>query len=332
MLPEKRKKLIITIIAIVLILITILLLGKISSYIKNRNDENTVKEKRNDAYPSNYDYIGLTLDNDNIYKLFGIGKTEEYLNIRTFYNIKDETTINKKIVLYSDATNELRYDSKLDEFYFYELDSVYYKNDNIKLMSDNIIIYGNNKISYKKYNSDKANLITEDAKNNTILTKNNKIYYLLTDGIHEYDLNTNTDKCIIYLNEEINLINITNNYLITNNNFEYIVYKIDGAVKINLKDYIDSEFEFIDITDNGILINQNNELKEFSFITNKILKDIYSLDGYNITSSTYLNNDIYYMILEKDNNKKYVIIDMNKLEIIKEFNNNYSYIWRLNEN
>ena len=41
MLPEKRKKLIIGAISVVVIIIVVILLGKISSFIKNRNDENT---------------------------------------------------------------------------------------------------------------------------------------------------------------------------------------------------------------------------------------------------------------------------------------------------
>ena len=74
MLPEKRKKLIIGAISVVVIIIVVILLGKISSFIKNRNDENT---QRNDDYSKMYDYIGVTIDEDNIYKIYGISVYDE---------------------------------------------------------------------------------------------------------------------------------------------------------------------------------------------------------------------------------------------------------------
>ena len=82
MLPEKRKKLIIGAISVVVIIIVVILLGKISSFIKNRNDENT---QRNDDYSKMYDYIGVTIDEDNIYKIYGISENDEkYLDVKTF--------------------------------------------------------------------------------------------------------------------------------------------------------------------------------------------------------------------------------------------------------
>lgn len=91
MLPEKRKKLIIGAISVVVIIIVVILLGKISSFIKNRNDENT---QRNDDYSKMYDYIGVTIDEDNIYKIYGISENDEkYLDVKTFYEVKDMINI-----------------------------------------------------------------------------------------------------------------------------------------------------------------------------------------------------------------------------------------------
>ena len=116
MLPEKRKKLIITSISIIVMIFVIIGIAKLSSYIKRMNTP--VQDlKNNDTYPSKYQYYGFSKDQDNIYKLYGImGKDETYLNLRTFYNIKDYTLRNNKLVIYSDAINEIRYDSKEDEF------------------------------------------------------------------------------------------------------------------------------------------------------------------------------------------------------------------------
>lgn len=328
MLPEKKKRLIIAGIALVLIIITVFLLGKLSSYIKSKNDNNVTKERRNDDYPDKYDYYGILKDEDGIYKIYGIGENEEYLNVRTFYNIQDYITKDNKLVLFSDATNELRYDSKKDEFYFYELDSSY-SNKEIYSLSDNYIIMNAlNKVSYKKFNEEETVLITDELKNENVLVRDNKVYYLKSDGIYEYNLDTKENKCIINGEGDISIINVLGDYIYINKDGEELIYKISSALKIVLSDYIKEEYSIVNLTDAGLLIKQNGQLKIFSFITNKILNDTFDLEGYNNTYSLYLGNDLYYMNLELNNNKKYVIIDMSSKKIIKEFKENYLYIWR----
>lgn len=328
MLPEKKKRLIIAGIALVLIIITVFLLGKLSSYIKSKNDNNVTKERRNDDYPDKYDYYGILKDEDGIYKIYGIGETEEYLNVRTFYNIQDYITKDNKLVLFSDATNELRYDSKKDEFYFYELDSSY-SNKEIYSLSDNyIIINALNKVSYKKFNEEETVLITDELKNENVLVRDNKVYYLKKDGIYEYNLDTKENKCIINDEGDISIINVLGDYIYINKDGEELIYKISSALKIVLSDYIKEEYSIVNLTDAGIVIKQDGQLKIFSFITNKILNDTFDLEGYNNTYSLYLGNDLYYMNLELNNNKKHIIIDMSSKKIIKEFKENYLYIWR----
>lgn len=328
MLPEKKKRLIIAGIALVLIIITVFLLGKLSSYIKSKNDNNVTKERRNDDYPNKYDYYGILKDEDGIYKIYGIGETEEYLNVRTFYNIQDYITKDNKLVLFSDATNELRYDSKKDEFYFYELDSSY-SNKEIYSLSDNyIIINALNKVSYKKFNEEETVLITDELKNENVLVRDNKVYYLKKDGIYEYNLDTKENKCIINDEGDISIINVLGDYIYINKDGEELIYKISSALKIVLSNYIKEEYSIVNLTDAGIVIKQDGQLKIFSFITNKILNDTFDLEGYNNTYSLYLGNDLYYMNLELNNNKKHIIIDMSSKKIIKEFKENYLYIWR----
>lgn len=328
MLPEKKKRLIIAGIALVLIIITVFLLGKLSSYIKSKNDNNVTKERRNDDYPDKYDYYGILKDEDGIYKIYGIGETEEYLNVRTFYNIQDYITKDNKLVLFSDATNELRYDSKKDEFYFYELDSSY-SNKEIYSLSDNyIIINALNKVSYKKFNEEETVLITDELKNENVLVRDNKVYYLKKDGIYEYNLDTKENKCIINDEGDISIINVLGDYIYINKDGEELIYKISSALKIVLSNYIKEEYSIVNLTDAGIVIKQDGQLKIFSFITNKILNDTFDLEGYNNTYSLYLGNDLYYMNLELNNNKKHIIIDMSSKKIIKEFKENYLYIWR----
>lgn len=328
MLPEKKKRLIIAGIALVLIIITVFLLGKLSSYIKSKNDNNVTKERRNDDYPDKYYYYGILKDEDGIYKIYGIGETEEYLNVRTFYNIQDYITKDNKLVLFSDATNELRYDSKKDEFYFYELDSSYSNKEFYSLSDNYIIINALKKVSYKKFNEEETILITDELKNENVLVRDNKVYYLKKDGIYEYNLDTKENKCIINDEGDISIINVLGDYIYINKDGEELIYKISSALKIVLSDYIKEEYSIVNLTDAGVVIKQDGQLKIFSFITNKILNDTFDLEGYNNTYSLYLGNDLYYMNLELNNNKKHIIIDMSSKKIIKEFKENYLYIWR----
>ena len=245
-----------------------------------------------------------------------------------FLYIQDYITKDNKLLLFSDATNELRYDSKKDEFYFYELDSSY-SNKEIYSLSDNyIIINALNKVSYKKFNEEETVLITDELKNENVLVRDNKVYYLKNDGIYEYNLDTKENKCIINGEGDISIINVLGDYIYINKDGEELIYKISSALKIVLSNYIKEEYSIVNLTDAGIVIKQDGQLKIFSFITNKILNDTFDLEGYNNTYSLYLGNDLYYMNLELNNNKKHIIIDMSSKKIIKEFKENYLYIWR----
>lgn len=332
MLPEKRKKLIIGGISIFVIIITVFAIAKLSDYIKNKNVENTTKERRNNDYPSEYKYFGILQDEDGIYKIYGISDSDEkYLEVRTFYKIQDLINKDNKLVLYSDAANELRYDNKAQEFYFYELDSGYSNKEDIRLNENYIIMKDEKKISYKKYDEADISVIDEDVLNEEYIVKENKVYFVKSDGIHEYNLDTKKDINIINITDEITLLNVTNGYVILNENSDLIVYKIDGAVKINVNDYIKDPYEFVNITESGIIIKQDNKLKEFSFVTNRILKKQFDLKEYTNTLSIYLGNGLYYLNLKQDDSEKYVIIDFEEGKEIEEFNNKYLYMWKVKQ-
>ena len=177
-------------------------------------------------------------------------------------------------------------------------------------------------------NEEETVLITDELKNENVLVRDNKVYYLKNDGIYEYNLDTKENKCIINGEGDISIINVLGDYIYINKDGEELIYKISSALKIVLSNYIKEEYSIVNLTDAGIVIKQDGQLKIFSFITNKILNDTFDLEGYNNTYSLYLGNDLYYMNLELNNNKKHIIIDMSSKKIIKEFKENYLYIWR----
>ena len=328
MLPEKKKRLIIGIIATFAIIIIVILLALLSNYIKSRH-ENQNHERRNDAYPEKYEYFGITMDKDGIYKLYGIsGDEEEYLNVRTFYNVEDMIIKNNKLVIYSDAVNELRYDKKTKEFYFYEIDSNYSNKYKVLLSKDYIVTKEDKIINYRKYNSKEIKNITNEAIDYEFLLYSNKVYYVSEDGIYEFNLNnekTNkiTDKT---LEDQVKLTSVNNKYVYTIINGEYIVYKIDSAEKINVSEYIKEPFTYVD---EALIFKDSEGIKTFSLITRRVSSKIYNTNGYEVEKSININDNYYYMNLVLGDNKKYAIIDLEEVKDVKEFNNKYLYIWKV---
>lgn len=331
MLPEKKKRLIIGIIAIFAIIIIVILLALLSNYIKSRH-ENQNDERRNDAYPEKYEYFGITMDKDGIYKLYGIsGNEEEYLNVRTFYNVEDMIDKDGKLVIYSDAANELRYDKKTKEFYFYEIDSNYSNKYKVLLSKDYIVTKEDRIINYRKYNSEEIKNITDKAIDYECLLHDNKVYYVLEDGIYEFNLNNEeTNKITDKTSEDqVKLISVNNKYVYTIINDEYIVYKIDSAEKINVSEYIKEPFTYVDEKDEALIFKDSEGIKTISLITRRVSSKIYNTNGYEVEKSININDNYYYMNLVLGDNKKYVIIDLEEVKDVKEFNNKYLYIWKV---
>lgn len=331
MLPEKRKRLIIGIIAIFAIIIIVILLALLSNYIKSRH-ENQNDERRNDAYPEKYEYFGITMDKDGIYKLYGISSNEEeYLNVRTFYNVEDMIDKDGKLVIYSDAANELRYDKKTKEFYFYEIDSNYSNKYKVLLSKDYIVTKEDRIINYRKYNSEEIKNITDKAIDYECLLHDNKVYYVLEDGIYEFNLNNEETNKIIEkaVDDQVKLISVNNNYIYTIINDEYIVYKIDTSEKINVSEYIKEPFMYVDEKDEALIFKDSEGIKTFSLLTRRASSKVYYIDGYDVEKSININDNYYYMNLILDDNEKYVIIDLEEGKEIKEFNNKYLYIWKV---
>lgn len=159
----------------------------------------------------------------------------------------------------------------------------------------------------------------------------NKVYYVLEDGIYEFNLNNEETNKIIEkaVDDQVKLISVNNNYIYTIINDEYIVYKIDSAEKINVSEYIEEPFTYVDTKDESFIFKDNEGIKTFSLITRRVSSKIYNTNGYEVEKSININDNYYYMNLVLGDNKKYVIIDLEEVKDVKEFNNKYLYIWKV---
>lgn len=328
MLPEKKKRLIIGIVAVLLIILVVIGLWKLSNYIKSKN--NVVDEKHNDAYPEVYSYYGIVKDEDGIYKLYGISdNAEEYLNVRTFYDIKSFNYLNNKVMIYSDATNEVRYDKKLDEFYFYVLDDYYSNKEDIKLGDDIVVSKNDANIVYWDFDSDdKKNATSESLDTNYYVVKD-KIYYVLGDGIYEYDTTKNEENKIVLKSsyDDVKLLNVNEEFMFVDYNNNFWAYKIDNSVRVKIEDYIEQDYEFIGYTNSGFMLRIDNDIMEFSLVNNKLSSKTFNVLGYDVTGLIDLKDNIYYMILSNDSEEgKSVLVDMKREKVIREFENKYLYL------
>ena len=311
MLPEKKKRLIIALISGVVIVITVFLLGKLSAFIKSGN------ELRNDDYQNIYTYIGISKDRDGIYKIYGINKErEDYLNIKTFYDIKDILNKENKIVIYSDAVNEIRYNKNKKEFYFYELDRFYSKNSDIKLTKDYLLIKDNNSIKIKKYDNEEYTYIENVT---SYIAYDNKIYYISGD-LYEYDLFKKETKLIkSFDSSNLVILKIVNNnylYYVVNNN--YYVYDLSNGSSKSLENN-----NFYSISKDGYLVHKDNTLSNYSLSSNKFTF-LYNVDGI-LNNLIYLYDDTFYLSVDE----KYAIIDLKKNVIWKNLDNEYEYIMKV---
>lgn len=315
MLPEKKKNLIISLIAIVILVIVILLIVVISNLVKLNNKRNG--EKTNDDYLNLYTYYGITKNEDDIYQIYGINSEgEKYLDIRTFYDVVDARIINNRILLYSDAVNEVRYDEYKKEFYLYEVDN-YFSNNKLKYLgNDYLIIKDDSNIRYSKYGNNMEKYLEINNSSSNILVNKNKIYYAKEDGIYEYNLEAEEENQIATKEGTINLWKVTDKYLYFYQ--DNILYYIDISNRVKTKIMIEENYLPIDIFENGILFLQNNKLNKYVINNNIVSLDITGT----IEKSSNLDNNIYYMKLNGEN----VIIDIEKNEVIKKLDEDYIYV------
>lgn len=318
MLPEKRKRLIIGIISVVVIIIVVLLLGKLSAFIKNKNNKKEEITFNNDSYTEMYDYIGISMDKDGIYKVYGISKdSEKYLDIKTFYEVEDVKKINEKIVLYSDAVNEIRYDKEKDLFYFYELDSYYNKNVKALLTDNYLITMSEENTQYKKYGEDE---FTSLEKYNDYLIYKNEIYYVKESSIYIYNIDEKSDIRIVKSDdtEIVKLLQISDNYLF------YLKDNVLNAFSFSINFNIElMDLSFYNISSDGFLSFQDGILQNYSVSDRKYTYS-YILNN-NIENIIYLNNNMFYISYDKN----YVIIDIEKGEIWKSLENEYLYLMKV---
>lgn len=313
MLPEKKKRLIIGIIAIIVCVIVVIGLWKLSSFIKNRNNEYV---KNNSEYSENYEYFGVLKDSEGIYRVYGINESEEvYLSLKTFYEVKDILVKDKRLILYSDAVNEVRYDKDINEYYFYELDSYYNNKEDVSLAKDYLVTYKDKVITYWKYGDDDKKKISNV---DSYLVYENKVYYITNNIVMEYNLDTGkTTELVEDSLYDVRLLGVNEDYLFYEVGSVIYIYKLKNKYDYNLSELVKGSY--VELTSNSIILNDNNRVISYNIDKNSVE---YSYEVEGLEKVINLENSIFYFQFSD----KYVIIDMDKGNILSELENSYLYL------
>lgn len=328
MLPEKRKSLIIGIGVVIILVFLVLGIAKLSNYLKDRRKD---PNERNDAsYVNMYDYIGVLYDEaDAAYKLYGIrGESEDYLDIKTFFNIQDAKILKEHMLFYADATNELRYDDKKKEFYLYELDTYFSRDTEVRLTEDYIVFIKGRDIKYKEYGSDEVKVLTDNNISNVLLY-DNILYYQKVEGIYRYDLTGETSKMVMGTP--------STGYVLLYANSNFIIYEIRGDIYLkhigNTEPKLitellnnESDIAFIDIIGDDFTYVEDNVVKKYNLFTEKETNYRYDFP-YQVESASNIKNNVYFLnVIDSEENRKSIVVDFNTKKVLKEFKNNYGYV------
>ena len=332
MLPEKRKKIIVSIIAIIIFIIVVIAIGYLSKYIKSLHE---VKMREDDKYPSIYEYYGILKDTDNVYNLYGLNEEEKNLNLHTFYSILDVYVKGQKIVLYSDAVNEVRYENSSESFYFYELDSYYSNSYKVKLSEDYLLRTNGYNLDYWTYDKTEKTSISTNLIDDNILTNNNLVYYNIKDGIYSYNLKTKENTLIIPSNyySKLKLLKCNSNYLIYLKDNDLYVYDLNNNKNINLSETLGiDESNFLNLTLDGILILKEDTLSMYLVKTEEEKTiNTEELNDYQIKKCERISDDLYHFtVMDSEEKLKSIIFSLKNQKIVKEYTNNYLYIMKVN--
>ena len=324
MLPSvRRKRMLLIILSSLIALILVILIISFLTKVAHNNQENIFK---GDPYPNNVAFIGITKDLENDYYLIKpLDNKYNSLNydMRSFLEIKDYQMQDKKLLIYSDAINEIAYDKNNDKFIINEINSFYNKNINIKLTNDYFVIIDENTLSYQKINDkkEKRKEITKDLVGNNIYTLNNIVYYVDQDGLIAYDLEQEKREVKETFNKDniLEIVRAYGNYIYLESNLEKLIYNITDDKLIDIKSII-SDKTFLTFYPYGFLYldEELKQIKTYSLYKNTLERSFYPLQDKSIKNIYFIKEKYCYLELEDIDGIKYYIYDLNEGEIYQE--------------
>ena len=190
-------------------------------------------------------------------------------------------------------------------------------------------------LSYEEYEKGENKIISENVEKDNILIYDNKIYYITNEGVEVFDFELENKNTLVVKksNTNINLLQMNLKYLVYDVDGTYFVYNIETEKTINISYYIEkdirNEYKFIALTNDSFIFQTTNNsndivLKKLRLSDNVLLNNSFILGNESIDKSIYLKNGILYAeLIDEEENKRNVIMDIEGEEILKELKNTY---------
>ena len=334
MLPEKKKELIIWGISIIGVILVIIIMYNFAKFMRGLGESPTEEIVYDDPYPETYTYYGFALDEDGNYQLMGLDSEflETKLGLRSFYSMDNLYYYDNHLVLYTDAINQINYNKEEETFMFYEQNSFFSHSTDVIITPSYYVFITDETLEYcLAPDCIEMTTVTDQLVDTTVLYTSDSLFYLLNDGVYEYNLEDKESTHIV-LNEmrTFKLLATNEDYLLFKVDENYWVYQLDRKDTENISSNIDEEnpYEFVSLQSNAMYYQTtdaegNNILKRYSFLTDAVSNYTYNISKEEVTSSYTLGNYLLYAELSSDDTTRYVIIDLESEEVIKELENSY---------
>lgn len=339
MLPEKKKILISGTIAIVALIGVVLVIYFITAVIKKKNTEVFIS----DPYPKEYVYLGVRYDAANGYEVILPMKsdfTHEKGIVRSFEKIKDAKVVDNRLVIFSDLINEVAYNKKDGTFFLREINSYSNKEIETLKLTNNYFAYldVSGALEYQDYAGTLASdpkLITVGVTDKNIAVRRDVVYYKTSEGILEYNLETEEKRIIVADNGELNPVIVKYNfyYILLNSSKGFIVYDLRNDKQFVVNDTLSKIIDINSLYARGFSYTKYNPYRLISY--NMVIDDFESVAyaipaGYVLNNMYYINDVNCYMdLIDGKNEHKYMVMNVKTMEIVATLDGPYEHIYKV---
>lgn len=334
MLPSRRKKIIIIAVSIIALVLIVIGMYYFSSFMRNiNNDEEPIIY--DDSYLNDYLYYGFYLDANNNYQLVGLNESyeEKELGLRTFYKMNNLYYYNNHLVLYSDAINQINYNSSNDTYSFYELNSFYSSNTDVLITPNYYVFVTATSLDYCVIDNCVRSTITNELVNSEVVVNDHYVFYQTNMGIYMFNLETSETEEVLAYEDELHIIMTRDDYLVMQRKDAYWVYKISNRELRNISEAIinngDTTYDFVNLQNEYFLyqtvVDNHYVLKKYSLRINDILQNYYTLAG-RIEKSIVINDSLLYTEVAEGENSLPLLIDIDDGSILQNLNYQYEVL------
>lgn len=336
MLPERRKKLIVICISILFLVVVVLGIFFITKKIKGNQETLFVS----DAYPSDVVYFGLQhdekKDQDILIGLNSSFEKTEY-TLSTFYKILDTKVIDQKLLVYSDAVNEVAYKEDDGKFLFNEVDTFYSNKVDVRLAGSYIVFMSDDgTLAFRKYQQsekEKNHIIAEGLDKANFIVINNTVFYRDIEGIIGFNMNSLEKQVVVSSSTTFYpyIEDVNDRYILLRSDKRYALYDwVDGEVTYINERFGVENIRIFSLFDKGFLYEREfpYAITAYNAFFKREEGSPYILaSGYKVHEMYYISGTSCYLdAVDENGEHKYYIYDVSSNAIVQTLDEAYQKI------